>query len=246
RPILCLLSAELFAEPSQNVINCACALELLHTYTLIHDDLPCMDNDDFRRGKPTCHKAFPESIALLAGDALLTLCFQIIADNTKNCPEKGIRIISDLAELTGSKGVIGGQVLDIINENKPITPEELSEIHINKTAKLISASVRMGAILMNAAESELEMITKYGLLIGEAFQIADDILDEIGDSAKLGKNTGQDLKLNKSTFPKFFGIDKSKQILFDKINSAVACLNQFGKKAESLNQIAHFIGTREN
>lgn len=246
RPILCLLTAELFEEPGPDLLRCACSLEFLHTYTLVHDDLPCMDNDDLRRGKPTLHKVYPENIALLAGDGLLTSSFEIIAANSQKHPERGLRAVADLAKLSGSEGVIGGQVLDLLAENREITPAELEEIHHNKTAKLLMASVRMGAILSGADEDSLKTLTEYARNIGHAFQIADDILDETGDVAKLGKNPGQDKKLNKATYVKFFGLEGARRILNETIEKAVAQLTPFGEKAKTLIDLAYYIGQREN
>lgn len=246
RPILCLLTAELFEKPGQDLLRCACALEFLHTYTLVHDDLPCMDNDDLRRGKPTLHKVYPENIALLAGDGLLTMSFEILAANSMKHPERGLKAVADLATLTGSEGVIGGQVLDLQAENREISPSELEEIHHNKTAKLLMASVRMGAILSGADEESLRILTEYARNIGHAFQIADDILDETGDVEKLGKNPGQDKKLNKATYVKFFGLQKAKEILNETLEKAVAQLKPFGEKAQTLIDLAYYIGQREN
>ena len=246
RPILCLLTAELFEKPGKDLLRCACALEFLHTYTLVHDDLPSMDNDDLRRGKPTLHKVYPENIALLAGDGLLTMSFEILAVNSMKYPERGLKAVADLAKLTGSEGVIGGQVLDLQAENREITPSELEEIHHNKTAKLLMASVRMGAILSGADDESLKILTEYARNIGHAFQIADDILDETGDVEKLGKNPGQDKKLNKATYVKFFGLQKAKEILNETLEKAVAQLKPFGEKAKTLIDLAYYIGQREN
>lgn len=246
RPILCLLTAELFEKPDEALLRCACALEFLHTYTLVHDDLPCMDNDDLRRGKPTLHKVYPENMALLAGDGLLTLSFEIIAINSISHPDRGLKVIADLAALSGSQGVIGGQVLDLLAENRCITPSELEEIHHNKTAKLLMASVRMGALLSGADEPSLKLLTEYARHIGHAFQIADDILDETGDVAKLGKNPGQDKKLNKATYVKFFGLEGARQILNETLEKAVSLLQPFGDRARALIELAYYIGRREN
>ena len=246
RPMLCLAAAEAAGGAWTAAVPAAVAIELLHTYTLVHDDLPCMDNDDLRRGKPTLHKVYPENIALLAGDGLLTLSFEILAANSMKHPERGLKAVADLALLTGSQGVIGGQVLDLLAENREISPSELEEIHHNKTAKLLMASVRMGAILSGAEEDALNRLTEYGRNIGHAFQIADDILDEIGDVKKLGKNPGQDKKLHKATYVKFFGLEKAKLILDETIEKAVSQLKPFGEKAETLRDVACYIGQREN
>lgn len=245
RPVLCLMTHELFAPVPAPALKCSLSLEFLHTYTLIHDDLPCMDNDDLRRGKPTLHKVYPENMALLAGDALLTKSFQIIADSTLKMPERGIRIVSDLAFLSGPEGVIGGQVLDLQAEKRKITPRELKEIHLNKTAKLLMASVRMGAILAGASEKDLKSLSLYAQNIGHAFQIADDILDEIGDTKKMGKKAGQDKKLDKATYVKFFGLDKSRKILRETVETAIKALKPFGEKAQYLGELARYIASRD-
>ncbi len=242
RPTLCILSHELFRPVNQSVINTACAIELLHTYTLIHDDLPCMDNDDLRRGKLTLHKVYPESIALLAGDALLTLAFQVLADNGGHF---AATLLSLLADLTGSRGVIGGQASDILSEGKNISLEDLEYIHLNKTAKLLEASIKCGAILGGASEEELKKLSYYATKIGLAFQIADDILDIEGDVKKTGKSSEQDKKKDKATYPKFLGLKESKKRLNTHISEAIDSLTCFGTKATSLNFIANFIQTRE-
>ncbi len=242
RPVLFLLAYELFAPLNQEAVKACTALELLHTYTLIHDDLPCMDDDDLRRGKPTLHKTFTESIALLAGDALLTLSFQVLAElKSKN----SATVIKELATSAGSQGVIGGQVKDILSEGKDISLKELRYIHTNKTAKLIKASVKCGAILAQASETDLELVENYALNLGLAFQVADDILDVTGSSEKLGKNTGQDEKQNKATYPKIIGLSESKSELEGLITKAKNSLASFGKKASKLNEVADFIKERE-
>jgi len=242
RPILFLLSYELFQDINQQVINAACAIELLHTYTLIHDDLPCMDNDDLRRGKLTLHKVYPESIALLAGDALLTLAFKVLAEN--GGPHAAL-LISLLADLTGSQGVIGGQASDILSEGENISLEDLEYIHLNKTAKLLEASIKCGAILGGANKEEIKTLSYYATKTGLAFQIADDILDIKGDIKKTGKSSFQDEKQNKATYPKFLGLKESQIRLDQYISEAITSLTCFGIKAKPLKDIANFIKYRE-
>jgi geranylgeranyl diphosphate synthase type II len=246
RPILCLLAADLFRNENESLLRPSCSLELLHAYTLVHDDLPCMDDDDLRRGRPTLHKVFPENIALLAGDALLTLAFSVIAEQGAEYPDRAIRAVADLARLTGSTSLIGGQVLDLQSENKTVTPGELESIHRNKTAKLLQASVRQGAILSGAPEPALESLSCFGMHCGMAFQISDDLLDETGDAAKMGKNTGQDRKLKKATYPALFGLERSREMLASHIESALASLKPFGARARPLIELARFLADREN
>ncbi len=246
RPILCLLSGELFGVVSEKILRCACALEYLHTYTLIHDDLPSMDDDDERRGKPTLHKVVPEGIAILTGDALLTEVFFILASNTLDHPARGLRVIAELSNYAGARGVVGGQVLDLLGEKKIMNAEELQDIHLNKTAKLLIASVRMGAILNGAQENDLEQLTRYAENIGLAFQIADDILDEEGDEKKMGKKLRKDQARHKATYPKLFGLAESKKQLFQKIEDAIDALKPFGEKAWALQDLARYLCSREN
>ncbi|MBN2143950.1 MAG: polyprenyl synthetase family protein [Candidatus Aureabacteria bacterium] len=245
RPVLCLMTAELFGPVSPAVLRCSTALELLHTYTLIHDDLPCMDDDDLRRGRPTLHRVYPEGIALLAGDALLTHAFLILAENAPDA-EKGVRVIADFAQLTGGAGTIGGQVLDLISEDQDLSLNQLQQIHLCKTGKLIMASVRIGCILGGGDEDDLKALTQYGKNIGLAFQIADDLLDETGDIVQMGKRTRKDAGRKKATYPRLLGLEKSRGILEKTLHSAVGNLKCFSEeKAFSLRQMAFYIGNRE-
>lgn len=247
RPILVLAVYELFDDNMENAYYTACALEFIHTYSLIHDDLPAMDNDDYRRGVPTCHKLFGEALAILAGDALLTHAFFLLAENAKLefiGPEKAIRVISEISSACGLSGLIGGQVVDIESENKEVDPETLYYIHRNKTGALIKAAIRSGAILAGANERELEALTNYGEKLGLAFQIVDDILDIEGDEKQLGKATGSDLKQNKVTFPLLFGMEESKKIAREAIEKAQRSLDIFGEKAQVLREIASYVITR--
>ncbi|MEW6536043.1 MAG: polyprenyl synthetase family protein [Candidatus Auribacterota bacterium] len=243
RPVLCLASFELFDSMTAKVLPVACALELIHTYSLIHDDLPCMDDDDFRRGMPTCHKKFGEAIAVLAGDALLTEAFAM-ASSIGNTGYSAT-IISMLAAASGSTGLIGGQVMDLLSEDKPIDVELLEYIHRHKTGKLISVSVESGAVCASADSTALSALTKYGEALGLAFQISDDILDVIGDAEKLGKNVGQDAKLNKATYPSLYGLEESKKKLHETVEQALISLQGFDKKSGFLCELARYVAYRD-
>ncbi|HOV32120.1 MAG TPA: polyprenyl synthetase family protein [Candidatus Hydrogenedens sp.] len=235
RPALVLGSAELFGGDINQVMPCACAIEMIHTYSLIHDDLPALDNDDFRRGKLTLHKAYGEAVALLAGDGLLTLAFELLA-NTGN-----VEVVAEVARAAGVNGMVGGQYLDIQAESKEIPIESLQEIHHKKTGTLICASLRCGALLSKADSDELNDITEYGKNIGIAFQIVDDILNVIGDEKILGKPVGSDKKHKKSTYPTLLGMEQSQQIAVEHINKAISALNHFGDKAEIFRQLALYV-----
>ncbi len=238
RPILCLASCEICGGVAKNVMPTACGIEMLHTYSLIHDDLPAMDNDDFRRGKLTSHKKFGEAIAILAGDGLLTKAFEIIEP----------KVVKEIAVAAGTKGMVGGQVADIqmTNDELRITnyKSKLEYIHEHKTAKMIEVSLKAGAILSGAPLVKIKALSSYGRKIGLAFQIADDILDIIGNKKKLGK-TGSDLENKKLTYPSIYGIEKSKQKAEALIKSAKNDLKIFGKKANILNELADYIVKRD-
>ncbi len=244
RPVLCAAVYNMFHEDIAPVLPVACSLECIHTYSLIHDDLPCMDDDDFRRGMPTCHKKYGEAIAVLAGDALLTEAFALVASykGTELCS----MLVRELADACGSRGLIGGQVMDMLSENKQIDIETLQYIHAHKTGKLIVASVRLGAICAGVDESALSLLTQYAESIGLAFQISDDILDVTGSTEELGKQVGQDQKLHKATYPAIFGLDTSKEKLDSAIAEACSSLECFGDAGEFLKQLAQFVGYRKN
>lgn len=246
RPILCLASAEVFGKPDNNVMNMACAIELIHTYSLIHDDLPAIDNDDLRRGMPTCHKVFGEATAILAGDALLTKAFQIASQPSAVSHQAAalIKAIHEIAAAAGSTGMVGGQVVDIESEGKEVAFPILEYIHIHKTGKLILVSCRAGAIMANARDKELEAIMRYGEAIGLAFQIADDILDVEGNREDVGKNIGGDVKKGKATYPSILGIDESKKRANELVDIAITSLKGFDEKAEPLREIARYIVER--
>jgi len=247
RPILAIAAAEVFGKTAANVINIACAIELIHTYSLIHDDLPAIDNDDLRRGLPTNHKVFGEAIALLAGDALLTKAFQIMSQPSAVSGQQSaliLKSIHEIAKAAGSTGMVGGQVVDIESEGKEVAFPVLEYIHIHKTGELILASVKAGAILAGAENKELETITRYGEAIGLAFQIADDIIDVEGNKEDVGKNIGGDAKKGKVTYPSILGVDESRKRARELVDMAITSLKDFDEKAEPLREIARYIVER--
>ena len=239
RPALALGACEMVCGTDTPALPLACALEMIHTYSLIHDDLPAMDNDDLRRGRPTSHKMFGEATAVLAGDTLCTMAFEAAARTGS------LRIVQELAHAAGVAGMAGGQQLDMEAENRSITLDELRRIHAMKTGALICASVRCGAMAGCVDENRLGELTRYGEYIGLAFQIADDILDVTGDAAKLGKNTGADAAHTKSTYPALLGIDESLQLANEAADAAVASLEGFGPEADMLRTLARFVVERD-
>ena len=247
RPIMLLMTAEMLGRSPSAVMFAAAAIEMIHTYSLIHDDLPAMDNDDLRRGKPTNHKVYGEDVAILAGDALLTLAFQVFTDpkQTKDCsPLALLTAANELGKAAGSLGMVGGQVVDMQAERRSIESAELEYIHTHKTGKMITAAVRIGAILSNAGLQQLEAITSYGERVGLAFQIVDDILDIEGNSEELGKNINSDLHKQKATYPAMYGIDESKALVQKLINDAKISLHIFEERAYYFDQLADFIRSR--
>ncbi len=248
RPILCLAAVDACGGNFAQAMPVACALELIHTYSLIHDDLPSMDNDDFRRGKPTCHKVFGENIAILAGDALLTEAFVLLSrtGKTKFPAERLLAVIQEIAQAAGITGMVGGQTLDIISEKTKPDQAILRDIHRKKTGALISAAVKTGAIMSGAPESEIKALADYGMNIGMAFQIADDILNVEGDRELMGKGTGSDAALGKVTYPSLMGMDYTKEELQRHVDAAIAALAIFDKKALPLRLIAYYIMERKS
>lgn len=248
RPILCITGAEAVGGNDTDVLPVACALELIHTYSLIHDDLPAMDNDDMRRGKPTNHKVFGEAAAILAGDGLLTQAFHLmtLVDlKEKIEPRALLKVIGLIATAAGYDGMVGGQSVDIQLEGKEVDPPLVEFIHTHKTGALIAISVCSGAILGGGEEHHIEAISSYGRNIGLAFQISDDILDIEGDSQKMGKAVGGDAVKGKPTYPAVFGLGKSKDIQNDLIESAIDSLKSFDHKADPLRNIARYIIERQ-
>ena len=244
RPILCLESARIFSADEAPVLPVACALEFIHTYSLIHDDLPALDNDDLRRGKPTCHKKFGEATAILAGDALLTLAFETLA-NAPLEPARRVAILAHVAASAGTvNGMIGGQVADIEAERRPVVPEELEYIHRSKTAALIRASVASGAIAGGANDDDVARLKRFGETIGWAFQVVDDILDVEESSAALGKTAGKDAAQQKATYPALFGLEKSRQFAKELEARAMAEIEPYGVRAARLRELAEMIVQR--
>lgn len=247
RPILVIAAAEVVGGRAEDVLPTACGIELIHTFSLIHDDLPAIDNDDYRRGKLTCHKVFGEDMAILAGDGLLTHAFQLLAQNSeiKTINKEAIPlVIKEVAGAIGTLGLIGGQVVDVQSEGKEIDFPRLEYIHTHKTGALIAISLKVGATLMDAQEEEIEAIFQYGKLIGLAFQIVDDILNVEGDEVQLGKPVGSDLRQKKATYPALFGIEESRQKARRLIEEAKKELEIFGEKGEILRLLADFIVER--
>jgi len=250
RPILCMAAYEACGGDAADIVPQAVAIELIHTYSLIHDDLPAMDNDDLRRGKPTNHKVFGEGMAVLAGDGLLTEAFQLLGDpryrHVSVSDSSVVGIIYELAVAAGSLGMVGGQAQDLLSENAEPDMETLSFIHSHKTAALLSVSVRMGAMLAGAEKARLDSLDKYGENIGLAFQVVDDILDIEGDTEVTGKPRGSDEKKKKMTYPRLYGIEESKRKAKHLIDSAIGALSIFDEKAEPLRAIAGYLYERKN
>lgn len=247
RPLLVYTTAELFHLPWQAMDALACAIEFIHCYSLIHDDLPAMDNDDLRRGQPTCHKKFSEAIAILAGDALLTLAFEILA-SAEHFPTLAspclLEINKLIAQSAGALGMVKGQALDMLAEGETLSYSQLCQMHLAKTGALISASVQVAALAGNATVEELKDLQQFAHHIGLAFQIQDDLLDAIGDVKVLGKHTGQDKAQQKYTFVTALGITGARQELNSHYETALNHLAYFGAKAESLRQLSSYIVQR--
>lgn len=242
RPILCAEAGRLLGADGPSLLRIASALELVHTYSLIHDDLPALDNDDLRRGKPTCHRAFGESTAILTGDALLTLAYEVLAEPGLAPPDCQLRIIYELARATGTReGMVAGQVLDLETTNLDVDPRTLELIHSSKTGAFLCAAVKCGAIFAGATEIDLERVTTYGRKIGLAFQIADDLLDVLGSSATLGKTAGKDDEQLKATYPALYGIEESRRKARHLIDEACESLEPYGNAASRLQELAHFL-----
>lgn len=246
RPILCLATCEMAGGTIAMAMPTACALEMIHTMTLIHDDLPAMDNDDYRRGCLTNHKVYGEDIAILAGDGLLAYAFEVVAANTRNVPaERLLQVIARLGRAVGAGGLVGGQVVDLESEGKTdVSIETLNFIHNHKTAALLEACVLSGGILAGAPESDLQRLSRYAQNIGLAFQIVDDILDITATQEELGKTAGKDLQAQKVTYPSLWGLEESQRQAQQLVEAASAELAPFGKRARPLRAIANFITKR--
>jgi geranylgeranyl diphosphate synthase type II len=245
RPLLAIAAAEAISDAPVGIESAACVLELIHTYSLIHDDLPALDNDDLRRGRPTCHKVFGDAMAILAGDALLTLAFEVLAKLEGVDSERCISLVRELATASGTVGgMIGGQVNDIEGEGKFPTAHLLDSIHRAKTGALLRASVRMGAIYAGATEEQLNALTNFGEHVGLAFQIVDDVLDVEQSSEALGKTAGKDAQQKKITFPAVYGIDRSREMAEQERLEAHLALKMFDDRAERLRELADVIVRR--
>lgn len=248
RPILCLATSELVGGTTAMAMPTACALEMIHTMSLIHDDLPAMDNDDYRRGQLTNHKVYGEDVAILAGDGLLAYAFEFIATQTQQVPpDRILQVVAKLGRAVGAAGLVGGQVVDLECEGKPnVTLETLNFIHRHKTGALLEASVLCGAILAGASDSELQRLSRYAQNIGLAFQIVDDVLDITATQEELGKTAGKDLRAQKVTYPSIWGIEESKRQADQLIASAKAELASYGERAYPLMAIADYITARKH
>ncbi|HYE66953.1 MAG TPA: farnesyl diphosphate synthase [Pyrinomonadaceae bacterium] len=242
RPALLLATGEAFGARRAALLSSACALEMIHTYSLIHDDLPSMDDDDLRRGRPTCHVQFGEATAILAGDALQTLAFQTIAEDERIAPEVRIRVISEVARAAGTpKGMVAGQAYDLAAESREVTNDELERIHRHKTAALIIACARSGAIIAGASSAELEAITRYAAQLGLLFQITDDLLDVTATAEDLGKTPGKDARSRKATYPSLYGLEATRGRAQAVYREACAALDQIEKETQLLRGIASYI-----
>jgi geranylgeranyl diphosphate synthase type II len=245
RPLLAIAAAEAISDAPVGIESAACVLELIHTYSLIHDDLPALDNDDLRRGRPTCHKVFGDAMAILAGDALLTLAFEVLAKLDGIDAERRISLVRELATASGTiGGMIGGQVNDVEGEGKFPTAHLLDSIHRAKTGALLRASVRMGAIYAGATDEQLHALTNFGEHIGLAFQIVDDVLDVEQSSEALGKTAGKDAQQKKITFPAVYGIERSREMAESERLAAHLALKMFDDRAERLRELADLIVRR--
>jgi geranylgeranyl diphosphate synthase type II len=246
RPVLVLMAGEALAAASDDLMPAACAMEMIHTYSLIHDDLPAMDNDDLRRGRPTCHKAFGEAVAILAGDALLTRAFEVLASEAPAADvDRQVRVIKEVAAAAGTvNALIGGQVADIENEGRQVSDSTLEYIHRSKTGAMIRASVTVGGIIAGAGENQIEMLRCYGEKIGLAFQVADDILDVTSTSEQLGKTPGKDMAARKATYPALHGIAQSQDRARQLVDEAITAVSALGPAAHKLEEMARFIIAR--
>jgi len=248
RPILCLAAAEAVDGMTEEVMRAACALEMIHTYSLIHDDLPAMDNDELRRGQPTCHITFDEATAILAGDGLLTLAFQILSSNNFTNAKQALlwlKVLHRIALAAGYEGMIEGQMRDISSEGTRLELNALEAMHARKTGALIEASVYSGAVLGGGSPNQIEQLGIYAQNIGLAFQVADDILNVEGDPAVMGKNVGTDQSRDKNTYPALIGINKSKKLAQKLVNNALQALDYFDNKADPLRYIANYVIARK-
>lgn len=246
RPYLCVEAHSLIAPSCDSIYHAAAAIEMVHTFSLIHDDLPALDNDDLRRGQPTVHVQYGEATAILAGDALLAMAFDVLSQPHLGTADQRIRAVQMLAAACGPSGMVGGQIDDIAFEGKPLTGEQLQHIHVRKTGALLEASVGIGLTFAGAGHDDLQRLSRYAHCIGLAFQIVDDILDITSDTATLGKPAGSDLGLDKATYPKIFGIDGARQMANSLTAEAKEILSPYGERASRLIALADYLLTRSN
>jgi len=247
RPILVLAAAEAAGGQVEHALPPAAAIEMIHSYSLIHDDLPAMDDDDFRRGRPTCHKVYGEALAILAGDALLTQAFILLSGEPSSLRADAVarlRVINEIAQAAGSRGMVGGQVVDILQEDREVDLATLLYLHTHKTGSLIRACLRVGGIISSAGSEQMEALTRYGDRIGLAFQIVDDILDLEGSLEALGKRAGSDLRKRKATFPGLLGLEESRQRARSLVREAKHALSVFGDRGAALGAIADYVVAR--
>ncbi len=242
RPVLILAAGQSLGGNRDTLLSLGAAVEMIHTYSLIHDDLPALDNDDLRRGVPTCHKVFGEAMAILAGDCLMTRCYQVLAELPGVTDRTRLAIIREIAWATGSKdGMIGGQVLDLESEGQPVNSSLLEYIHRSKTGALLTACVRCGALASGASKDQLQALSEYGRKVGLAFQIVDDILDITSSSRELGKTAGKDVKERKATYPALYGIDVSRNKARELVSSSIEEIALLGGAADPLRSLARFV-----
>lgn len=247
RPILCIETGRLFGADEAMLLQRAAALETIHTYSLIHDDLPALDNDDLRRGKPTCHRAFGEATAILAGDALLTLAFEVLASPGPPAEALKLCVIHELAHALGTRaGMVGGQVADLEAEKSGVDAPTLDYIHSSKTGALLRMSVRSGALLAGASARDVARVTLFGEKVGLAFQIADDLLDELSSTEELGKTAGKDRKQHKATYPALYGVEESRRKASELARQACEALEPYGGRAQKLNDLAYYLIERNS
>ena len=246
RPLFVAAVCEMFNQPQNAMYTVGSAIEIIHTYSLMHDDLPCMDDDDMRRGKPTNHKVFGEALAVLAGDALNSMAFGLLASMPNVSGEQRLELVEMLSKYAGAAGMVGGQVLDMEGEKRQLSLAELENIHVNKTGALLRFSIESGAVLCNATKEQRAALVEYAHHIGLAFQIQDDILDIEGTSEQLGKTAGKDVESDKSTYPALLTLDGAKQKLAEHYDLAIAALNRLTVDSTLLREIAMYIVRRSN
>ncbi len=245
RPILIIAAADAVGADGEKFLHLATSIEMIHTYSLIHDDLPAMDNDDYRRGKLTNHKVFGDGIAILAGDALLTMAFEVIADSPNIDTEKKLKVIKEMSSAAGAEGMVGGQVIDLESEGKHIDMDTLRKMHSAKTGALFCAAIRSGAILGGATDKQLADLTQYARCFGLAFQITDDILDVTGDEASIGKPVGSDEKNHKSTYVTLGSLQSAQELAQKAVNEAKKALADFGTEADFLRELVDYLISRK-